>query len=296
MISIYAVAAISDDHEDGIDDPKSYKAATESPLADKWDMAMKEELDAIGQHRVFEDFVELAEGRKALPSHWVYKIKRNRSGNVKQFKARLVCGRNHQIEGIDYQAMYAPTASVDHVRVALAIAAKYDLEIQQMDVCTAFLGVDLEEEIWMHQPQGYFRLLQNGSRYYNPRSMRSWKIVLCLRKLLYGLRQSSNVSYGTFKELLVSIGFVELRVNRELFMLKDQLRVLAAVVSYVNNLLILANECLICQIKDQMMKRFRIHDLGSLYVYLAMNIKRNPEHHTIEIQQHSFIRTILAKI
>ena len=62
MIPIYAAAAISDDHEDAID-PKSYKAATESPLADKWDTAMKEELDAIGQHQVFGDFVKVPEGR-----------------------------------------------------------------------------------------------------------------------------------------------------------------------------------------------------------------------------------------
>jgi len=109
MIPIYAAAAISNDHEDGID-PKSYKAATESPLADKWDTAMTEELDAIGQHQVFGDFVELPEGRKALPSHWVYKIKRDGAGNVQRVKARLVCGGNYQIEGIHYQATYAPTA------------------------------------------------------------------------------------------------------------------------------------------------------------------------------------------
>ena len=158
MIPIYAAAAISDDHEDAID-PKSYKAPTESPLAERWDTAMKEELYAIGQHQVFGDFVELPEGRKALPSHWVYKIKRDGAGNVQRFKARLVCGGNHQIEGINYQATYAPTARLGHVRLALAIAAKYDLEIHQMDVCTAFFGVDLEEEIYMHPPQGYFRLV-----------------------------------------------------------------------------------------------------------------------------------------
>ena len=50
MIPIYAAAAISDDHADGIDDPKSHKAASKSPLADKWDTAMKEGLDAIVQH------------------------------------------------------------------------------------------------------------------------------------------------------------------------------------------------------------------------------------------------------
>jgi hypothetical protein len=103
MLPIFASAAISNNHEDGMD-PKSHKGTTESPLAEKCDTAMKQELDAIGQHQVFEHFVALAERRKALPSHWVYKIKRDGAGNVQRFKARLVCGGNHLIEGIDYQA------------------------------------------------------------------------------------------------------------------------------------------------------------------------------------------------
>jgi len=181
---------------------------------------MNEELDAIAQHQVFRDFVELPEGRKALPSHWVYKIKCNRAGNVQQYKARLVCGGNHQIEGIDYQATYAPTARLGHVRLALAIAAKYHLQIHQMDVCTAFLGVDLEEEISMHPPQQYFHLLQNGSRLNDPwLTKTSRKMLLRLRKSLYGLKQSSHVWYGTFKEFVISIGFVASRVDAGLFVL-----------------------------------------------------------------------------
>jgi hypothetical protein len=111
---------------------------------------------------VFGDFVELPEGRKALRSDCLYKIKCNGAGNVQRFKARLLSGGNHQMEGIDYQATYALTARLGHVRLALAIAAKYELEILQMDVCTTCLGVDLEEEISMHPPQGYFLLLQIG--------------------------------------------------------------------------------------------------------------------------------------
>jgi hypothetical protein len=123
MIPLYAAAVISDNHEDGIDDPMSYKAATESPLANKWDMAMKQELDAIRQDEVFGDFVELPEGRKALRTHLLYKITRDGAGNVQRFKARLVCGGNLQIKGIDYQATSAPTARLGHVRLTLAIAA-----------------------------------------------------------------------------------------------------------------------------------------------------------------------------
>jgi len=289
MIPIYAAAAIYDDHEDGIDDPKSYKAATESPLAEKWYTVKKEELDAIGQHQVFEDFVELPEGRKALPSHWVYKIKRDGAGNVQRFKARLFCGGNHQIKGIDYQATYAPTARLGHVRLALTIATKYDLEIHQMDVCPAFLGVHLEDEIYMHPPQGYFRLVR-GSRFNDPRLTKtSRKMVLHLRKSLYGLKQSSHVWYGTFKDFVISFGFVASRVDGGLFMLhdKDQGIVVAAVVLYVDDLLIIANEGLIGQIKDQMKKRFRMHDLGSGCFYLGMKTERNREHHTIDIHQHS---------
>jgi len=187
MIPIYATAAISDDHEDAIH-PKSAKAATNYPLVEKWDTAMKEQLDAIGQHQVFGDFVELPEGRKAFPSHSVFKIKRNGAGNVQLLKARLVCGGNHQIEGIDYQATYAPTAQLGHIRLALVIAAKYDLEIHQMDICTAFLRVDLEEEIYMHPPQGYFHLVQTGRL-----TKTSRKMVLHLSKFLYGRKQSSHV-------------------------------------------------------------------------------------------------------
>jgi len=215
---------------------------------------------------------------------------------VQRFKARLVCGGNHQIEGINYQAMYAPTARLGHVRLALAIAAKYDLEIHQMDVCTPFFGVDLEEEIYMHPPQGYLRLLQTGSRYINPRLLQaSRKMVLRLRKSLHGLKQSSHVWYGTFKDFVILIAFVASRVDGGLFVLEDQGTVVAGVVLYVDHLLIIANEGLIGQIMDQMKKRFRMHDLGTVSFNLGMNLERNWELHTIDIYQHSYIRMILAK-
>ena len=96
---------------------------------------------------------------------------------------------------------------------------------------------------------------------------------------------------------MISIGFEASRVDGEMFVLhdKDRGRVVAAVVLYIDDLLPIANEGLIGPIKDQMKKRFRMHDLGSVSFYLGMNIECNREHHTIDIHQHIYIRTISAK-
>jgi hypothetical protein len=80
-------------------------------------------------------------------------IERDGAGNVQRIKARLVCGGNHQIEGINYQSTYALTARFGNVRLGLAISTKSDVEIHQMDVCMAFLRVNLKEEIYLHPPQ-----------------------------------------------------------------------------------------------------------------------------------------------
>jgi hypothetical protein len=211
---------------------------------------------------------------------------------MQRFKASLVCGGNHQIEGIDYQATYALTAHLGHLRLEITIGAKYDLEIHHMDVCTAFLGVHLEEEIYMHPPQGYFSLLQTGKL-----TNMLPKMVLRLRKSLYGLKQSSHIWYDALIHIVISMGFVASHVDRGLLVLHnhDQDIVVATVVLYVDDLLIIANEGLIWQIKDQMKKRFGMHDPGSVSFYLSMNIERNRELHTIHIHQNSYIRTILAK-
>jgi hypothetical protein len=64
-------------------------------------------------------------------------LKRNETGKVTHFKAHLVCGGNHKTQGINFSATYAPLA---HIRLMSGIAAKLDLDFQQMEVMTAFLG------------------------------------------------------------------------------------------------------------------------------------------------------------
>jgi hypothetical protein len=93
---------------------------------------------------------------------------------------------------------------------------------------------------------------------------------------------------------MITIEFVASRVDGALFVLQDQGIVVAAVVLYIDDLLIIANEGSIGQMKRQMKKRFRVHVLRSVSFYLGVNIERNREHYIVDLHQHSYIWAILA--
>ena len=76
-------------------------------------------------------------------------------GTIDKFKARLVAKGFTQKEGIDCFDTYAPVARIATIRVLIALASIYELEIHQMDIKTAFLNGELDEEIYMQQPEGF---------------------------------------------------------------------------------------------------------------------------------------------
>ena len=101
------------------------------------------------------DFVELLKGSKRVGCKWVFKTKYDSNDNIERFKARLVAkGYTHK-DGIDYKETFSPVLKKDSLRIIMALVAQYDLELHQMDVKTAFLNGDIEEEIYMDQPEGF---------------------------------------------------------------------------------------------------------------------------------------------
>ncbi|GJX56356.1 zinc finger, CCHC-type containing protein [Tanacetum coccineum] len=76
-------------------------------------------------------------------------------GTIDKFKARLVIQGFRQKEGVDYFDTYAPVARINTIRLLLALAAIHNLVIHQIDVKIAFLNGDLEEEVYMKQPEGF---------------------------------------------------------------------------------------------------------------------------------------------
>ena len=114
-----------------------------------------------------------------LRCRWVYKYKRDHTGNVVRYKARLVIQGFGQKFGIDFFDTFAPVARMSSIRLVLAIAAVLDLILHQLDIVTAFLEADVEEVIIMSQPEGFVEVGPNGER-----------MVCRLRKSLYGLKQA----------------------------------------------------------------------------------------------------------
>ncbi|GJY78539.1 retrovirus-related pol polyprotein from transposon TNT 1-94 [Tanacetum coccineum] len=83
-------------------------------------------------------------------------------GTIDKYKARLVIKGYRQREGLDYFDTYSPVTRITSIRIILDIAALRNWEIHQMDVKTAFLNGDLEEEIYMNQPEGFIAPGQEG--------------------------------------------------------------------------------------------------------------------------------------
>ena len=99
--------------------------------------------------------MDLPDGRKAVENKWIFTKKIDADGNVTIYKAQLVAKGFRQIQEFDYDETFSPVAKLKFVRILLAIAAFFDYEIWQMDVKTAFLNGDIEEELYMVQPKGF---------------------------------------------------------------------------------------------------------------------------------------------
>ena len=143
------------------DDPASYSKAMASSEANLWQKAMDAEIQSMYSNGVWT-LVDPPEGIKPIGCKWVYKKKRGPDGNVETFKARLVVKGYTQKEGIDYDETFPPVAMLKTIRILLSIAAALDYEIWQMDVKTAFLNGNLDERIYMQQPEGFVQDEQEG--------------------------------------------------------------------------------------------------------------------------------------
>ena len=112
---------------------------------------MEEEMNSLLENHTY-DLVKLPKERKILKNKWVFILK-NDGKNLRDKARRVVTGFG-QKKGIEFDEIFSPVVKMSSIRVVLGMAESMNLEIEQLDVKTAFLHGDLEEEIYMEQPKG----------------------------------------------------------------------------------------------------------------------------------------------
>lgn len=138
--------------------------------------------------------VDTIPGVRPIGLKWVYKTKRDEAGFVTKFKAQLVAKGYVQLQGIDFDEVFAPVVRLEYVRLLLALAASEGWAVHHMDVKSAFLNGELLVDIYVEQPPGF---VMKGQE----------KKVLHLIKALYGLRQAPRAWYSKLDESLLKLGF-----------------------------------------------------------------------------------------
>ncbi|KAK1651268.1 hypothetical protein QYE76_069073 [Lolium multiflorum] len=136
------------------DTPTSISEAYASQDADYWKEAVRSEMDSILANGTWE-VTDRPYGCKPVGCKWVFKKKLRPDGTIEKYKARLVAKGYTQKEGEDFFDTYSPVARLTTIRVLLSLAASHGLLVHQIDVKTAFLNGELEEEIYMEQPDGF---------------------------------------------------------------------------------------------------------------------------------------------
>eukprot|EP00253_Pinus_taeda_P032077 PITA_32077 len=92
---------------------------------------------------------ELLEGKKPISCKWMYKVKYKADGTLDKYKACLVARGFSQKEGINYEETFAPTTKMSTIWFVLSLVAQFNWKVHQMDVKSAFLNGDLQEEVYM---------------------------------------------------------------------------------------------------------------------------------------------------
>jgi hypothetical protein len=166
-------------------EPNCFEEANKDEFLNK---AMDEELDQIEKNDTWE-LVPRPKNKNVIDTKWVFRNKLNEDGQVTRNKARLVCKGYAQIEGIDFEETFAPVARMEAIHLILAYACSKNVKVYQMDVKSSFLNGELEEEVYIEQPEG-FQLSENTD------------YVCKLKKALYGLKQAPRAWYSRLDKYL----------------------------------------------------------------------------------------------
>ncbi|KAF7326533.1 Transcription factor [Mycena venus] len=244
-------------------DSPTVREALKGDEREMWEKSMKEEITKLEQRRTWE--------------------LRDEDNNGKSYKSRLVAGGHRQLFNVDFTETAAPTMTLATFRFLLALAAKHDLEAENIDFSSAYINADLEETVYMRQPPGFERSRQEDR-------------VCLLRKAIYGLKQAGRQWYRTVRKLMEDdLGFTRCAADPAVFYLfEGGIGLIVGI--HVDDSLILSNSAAACQaLKREIGARFDITDLGPVRWLLGFEIRRDRAARRLTISQSVYIDTLAER-
>ncbi|GJW01009.1 retrovirus-related pol polyprotein from transposon TNT 1-94 [Tanacetum coccineum] len=257
-------------------EPKTYKQALEHSC---WIEAMQEEIHEFERLDVWI-LVPCPDNILIIPLKWIFKIKLDEYGDVLKNKARLVAKGYRQEAGIDFEESFAPVARLEAIRLFIAHAASQNMVIYQMDVKTAFLNGELNEVVYVSQPEGFVDP-EHPSHVYR------------LKKALYGLKQAPRAWYDKLSAFLIKSGFTKGVVDPTLFTRKAGKHFLLVQI-YVDDIIFASTNPKACKLfAFEMNSTFKMSMMGQMSFFLGLQVSQNPR--GIFINQSKYAQEILKK-
>jgi len=246
-----------------LQDPVTYREAITSNESSQWIGVMNEELQSLYKNRTWE-LVKPLKGQKVIGCKWVFKKKDGSSGvDATRYKARLVAKGFSQRGGIDFNKVFSPVVKHSSIRVLLSIVALFDLEVEQLDVKTAFLHGDLEEQIYMKQPEGF---VVEGKEDH----------ACLLKKSLYGLKQSPRQWYKRFDSFMIGHNYSRSNYDSCVYHKKLLDGTYVYLVLYVDDMVIASKSIYeINKLKTLLNNEFEMKNLGAAKKILGTEIHRD---------------------
>jgi len=261
-------------------DPYTYAEAMESPQRDHWKRAMEEESTSILLNNTFSA-LNTREARqlqvKPIGSKWVYKTTHNPDGSTRD-KARLVIKGYEQM---DFGETYVPIGKLTTFRYLISPIGRYGWNMDHLDVVTAFLNPEIDDD------DIYMTLLEGWSE-----GLNAHKIIVRLRKALYGLEQAPRLWHDDINAFLLSLGFTQCSADPNLYLRSDGILILLYVDDISMSYLQTATKAAI-EVKAKLSEKYKITNLGPARQFLGIEIHRGEIGTRISLGQIAYITTIL---
>jgi len=265
------------------EEPVCFHDAKEDKDWEKWHGGMIEEKDSLLKNATW-DIVDKPKNQKVISCHWLYKKKLGIPGvELPRYKARLVARGFSQREGIDYQEVFSPVVKHTSIRILLSLMVKEDMELEQMDVKTAFLHGELDQTLFMEQPEGFE---------VNPELDQ----VCLLKKSLYGLKQAPRQWNKRFNAFMMDQKFSNSVSDSCVYLKEVSNGECVYLLLYVDDMLLAAKSMTeIKKLKKVLSREFEMKDMGAASRILGIDIIRNRSEGTLCLSQTSYLERVIQK-